>query len=66
MSPRWRRLSVSSSRRGVSYTALLDGELNRELKKDPEVEFEIPKRIFTAEEGVGEMGALFGLVVEAR
>lgn len=49
-----------------SYTALLDGELNRELKKDPEVEFEIPKRIFTAEEGVGEMGRLFGLVVEAR
>ncbi|KAH3989841.1 hypothetical protein HBI70_015350 [Parastagonospora nodorum] len=49
-----------------SYTALLDGELNRELKKDPEVEFEIPKRIFTAEEGMGDMGALFGLVVEAR
>jgi U3 small nucleolar RNA-associated protein 19 len=49
-----------------SYTALLDVELNRDLKKDPEVEFEIPKRIFTSEEGVGRMGELFGLVVEAR
>jgi U3 small nucleolar RNA-associated protein 19 len=50
-----------------SYTALLDVELNRDLKKDPEVEFEIPKRIFMAEEGegVGEMGRLFMQVVEA-
>jgi U3 small nucleolar RNA-associated protein 19 len=49
-----------------SYSALLDVELNRDLKKDPEVEFEIPKRIFTAEEGLGEMGRLFGLVVDAQ
>jgi U3 small nucleolar RNA-associated protein 19 len=49
-----------------SYTALLDVELNRDLKKDPEVEFEIPKRIFTAEEGLGEMGQLFMQVVEAQ
>lgn len=48
-----------------SYGALLDVELGRELKKDPEVEFEIPKRIFTAEEGVGRLSELFGLVVEA-
>jgi U3 small nucleolar RNA-associated protein 19 len=49
-----------------SYTALLDVELDRDLKKDPEVEFEIPKRIFTAEEGLGPMGQLFMQVVEAR
>lgn len=54
-----------------SYGALLDTELLRELKKDPEVEFEIPKRVFTGEEGeegeggLGVMGRLFGLVVEA-
>jgi U3 small nucleolar RNA-associated protein 19 len=48
-----------------SYTALLDVELNRDLKKDPEVEFEIPKRIFTEEEGLGPLGKLFGMVIEA-
>ncbi|OAL07414.1 CBF-domain-containing protein [Phaeosphaeriaceae sp. SRC1lsM3a] len=49
-----------------SYTALLDVELNRDLKKDPEVEFEIPKRIFTAEEGLNPLGQLFMQVVEAQ
>jgi U3 small nucleolar RNA-associated protein 19 len=49
-----------------SYTGLLDAELQRELKKDPEVEFEIPKRIFTSEEGLNEMGQLFRQVVEAK
>ncbi|KAH7408431.1 CBF/Mak21 family-domain-containing protein [Phaeosphaeria sp. MPI-PUGE-AT-0046c] len=49
-----------------SYTALLDVELNRDLKKDPEVEFEIPKRIFTAEEGLNPLGKLFMQVVEAQ
>jgi U3 small nucleolar RNA-associated protein 19 len=49
-----------------SYTALLDVELNRDLKKDPEVEFEIPKRIFTADEGLGVMGKLFMQVVEVQ
>jgi U3 small nucleolar RNA-associated protein 19 len=49
-----------------SYSALLDVELNRDLKKDPEVEFEIPKRIFTEEEGLGTMGKLFMQVVEAQ
>jgi U3 small nucleolar RNA-associated protein 19 len=48
-----------------SYTGLLDNELGRELKKDPEVEFEIPKRIFTSEEGLGDMGKLFMQVLEA-
>jgi U3 small nucleolar RNA-associated protein 19 len=48
-----------------SYTALLDVELNRDLKKDPEVEFEIPKRILTADDEVNEMGKLFMQVVEA-
>jgi U3 small nucleolar RNA-associated protein 19 len=49
-----------------SYTALLDVELNRDLKKDPEVEFEIPKRIFTADEGLNPFGQLFMQVVEAQ
>jgi U3 small nucleolar RNA-associated protein 19 len=49
-----------------SYSALLDVELNRDLKKDPEVEFEIPKRIFTDDEGLGAMGKLFMQVVEAQ
>jgi U3 small nucleolar RNA-associated protein 19 len=51
-----------------SYTGLLDGELGRELKKDPEVEFEIPKRIFTSGEGEGlsALGALWMQVVELR
>ncbi|PVH98138.1 CBF-domain-containing protein [Periconia macrospinosa] len=47
-----------------SYTALLDVELDRDLKKDPEVEFEIPKHIFTSEEGLNPLGQLFTQVVE--
>ena len=49
-----------------SYTALLDVELDRDLKKEPEVEFEIPKRIFTAEEGLNTFGQLLTQVVESR
>ncbi|KAF2847903.1 CBF-domain-containing protein [Plenodomus tracheiphilus IPT5] len=49
-----------------SYTALLDVELDRDLKKEPEVEFEIPKRIFTAEEGLNPLGQLFAQVIETR
>ncbi|KAH9879342.1 hypothetical protein J1614_002781, partial [Plenodomus biglobosus] len=49
-----------------SYTALLDVELNRDLKKEPEVEFEIPKRIFTAEQGLNPLGHLFTQVIETR
>ena len=48
-----------------SYKDLVEGELERELKRDPEVEFEIPKRIFTGEDGLGNMGQLFMQVVEA-
>ncbi|KAF2739245.1 CBF-domain-containing protein [Polyplosphaeria fusca] len=47
-----------------SYTALLDAELGRESKKEPVVEFEIPKRIFTAEEGgLNNLGQLFTQVI---
>lgn len=49
-----------------SYTALLDVELDRDLKKEPEVEFEIPKHIFTADEGFNVFGQLLTQVVEAR
>ncbi|KAH6638145.1 CBF/Mak21 family-domain-containing protein [Boeremia exigua] len=49
-----------------SYTALLDTELDRDLKKDPEVEFEIPKHIFTAEEGLNPIGQLLQQAIEAR
>ncbi|KAF1359477.1 CBF-domain-containing protein [Lizonia empirigonia] len=49
-----------------SYTALLDTELDRDLKKDPVVEFEIPKRIFTAEEGLNPLGQLLEQVIAAR
>ncbi|KAF1975230.1 CBF-domain-containing protein [Bimuria novae-zelandiae CBS 107.79] len=49
-----------------SYTALLDTELNRELKKDPEIEFEIPKRIFTAEDGLNSLGNLLTLVHDTK
>jgi U3 small nucleolar RNA-associated protein 19 len=45
---------------------LLDTELGRNLKKDPEVEFEIPKHIFTAEEGMSSFGQLMGQVVAAQ
>jgi U3 small nucleolar RNA-associated protein 19 len=45
---------------------LLDVELDRDLKKDPEVEFEIPKRIFTAEEGLSDMGNLWNQVIEVK
>jgi U3 small nucleolar RNA-associated protein 19 len=43
-------------------------ELDRELKKEPEVEFEIPKRIFTADEGLNlnPLGQLFTQVMESR
>ncbi|ORY14599.1 CBF/Mak21 family-domain-containing protein [Clohesyomyces aquaticus] len=49
-----------------SYTALLDNELSRELKKEPVVEFEIPKRIFTTDEGgLGPFGQLMSQVIES-
>jgi U3 small nucleolar RNA-associated protein 19 len=45
---------------------LLDVELDRDLKKDPEVEFEIPKRIYTTKEGLNDIGQLWNQVIEAR
>ncbi|KAK4950575.1 Maturation and nuclear export of 40S ribosomal subunits interacting protein [Elasticomyces elasticus] len=42
-----------------SYAGLIDAELGKELKKAPVVEFEIPKRIFTTEEGrLDRLGSL--------
>ncbi|QIW97959.1 hypothetical protein AMS68_003477 [Peltaster fructicola] len=41
-----------------TYATLLDGELGRELKKEPVVEWEIPKHIFTAMEGEGKLNSL--------
>ncbi|KAF1837529.1 nucleolar complex protein 4 [Decorospora gaudefroyi] len=49
-----------------SYSALLDAELDRDLKKDPEVEFEIPKRIFTADQGLNPLGQLLTQVIDAN
>lgn len=49
-----------------SYNGLLDAELSRVLKKEPVVEYEIPKRIFTAEEsGLANLGQLMTAVLEA-
>nr|POF26384.1 uncharacterized protein CFP56_22533 [Quercus suber] len=49
-----------------SYAGLIEGELSRKLKKAPEVEWEIPKRIVTrAEEDGGGLNALGGLLQNA-
>jgi U3 small nucleolar RNA-associated protein 19 len=46
-------------------TQLLDAELGRELKKPPVVEFEIPKRIFSASDNeMGPFGELMEKVME--
>lgn len=43
-----------------SYASLIDAELGKALKKVPVVEFEIPKRIVTAEEGgLNSLGSLW-------
>lgn len=46
---------------------LLDAELAREIKKEPVVEYEIPKHILSAEEGAGlnVLGQLMAKVIEA-
>ncbi|OCK80532.1 nucleolar complex protein 4 [Lepidopterella palustris CBS 459.81] len=44
-----------------SYSAILDAELGKDLKKTPVVEYEIPKRIFTESET--EMGSLGNLML---
>lgn len=49
-----------------SYSGLIDAELGKEMKKAPVVEFEIPKRIVTAEEGgLNGLGSLLQQAVEA-
>ena len=46
-----------------SYATLIDAELGKELKKSPVVEWQIPKKIFSAEgEGLGRMGELLEMV----
>ncbi|KAK7520134.1 CBF/Mak21 family-domain-containing protein [Phyllosticta citriasiana] len=49
-----------------SYNGLIEAELGKDLKKTPVVEYEIPKRIFTAEEGgLAPLGSLMLQVMEA-
>ncbi|KAF2468137.1 nucleolar complex protein-like protein [Lindgomyces ingoldianus] len=48
-----------------SYNVLLDAELSRELKKEPVVDYKIPKHIFSAEEGnLGPLGELMSQVIQ--
>ena len=48
------------------YTGLLGSELSKGLKKTVELEWEIPKRVISSEDGTGlnEMGALLSKAVE--
>jgi U3 small nucleolar RNA-associated protein 19 len=49
-----------------SYASLIDAELGKALKKVPVVEFEIPKRIVTTEEGgLNSLGSLLESAVKA-
>ncbi|KAG9885832.1 CBF-domain-containing protein, partial [Aureobasidium melanogenum] len=49
-----------------NYQGLIDAELGKEMKKTPVVEFEIPKRIITAEEGgLNDLGGLLQIAVQA-
>lgn len=49
-----------------SYGSLVDAELGKALKKTPVVEFEIPKRIVTAEEGgLNDLGSLLQKAIKA-
>lgn len=41
-----------------SYGSLIEAELLKEMKKTPVVEWDIPKRIVTAEEGLNDIGML--------
>lgn len=48
-----------------SYNGLLDAELSKDLKKEPVVEYEIPKHIFTAADtGMNSLGQLMTHVLE--
>lgn len=41
-----------------SYGSLIDAELGKAMKKTPVVEWDIPKRIVTTEDGLNDIGAL--------
>jgi len=41
-----------------SYGSLIDAELGKPMKKTPVVEWDIPKRIVTAEDGLNDIGML--------
>ncbi|GME22231.1 Ribosome biogenesis protein noc4 [Neofusicoccum parvum] len=48
-----------------SYNALIEAEFGKDVKKTPVVEYEIPKRIFTAEDSaLGPLGGLMARVLE--
>lgn len=48
-----------------SYNGLIEAEFGKEIKKTPVVEYEIPKRIFTAEDSeLGPLGGLMAKVLE--
>ncbi|KAK6434349.1 Maturation and nuclear export of 40S ribosomal subunits interacting protein [Oleoguttula sp. CCFEE 5521] len=48
-----------------TYVGLVEGDLGKGLKKPPVVEFEIPKRIVTNEEGgLNDLGGLLGRAME--
>jgi len=50
-----------------TYDGLIGGELERELKKAPVVEYQIPKRIFTSEAGgLDRLGTLLQAAVDAN
>ncbi|CAK3997537.1 related to NOC4 Nucleolar, forms a complex with Nop14p that mediates maturation and nuclear export of 40S [Lecanosticta acicola] len=50
-----------------SYASLIDAELGKEMKKAPVVEWEIPKRIMTAEEGgLNGIGTLLQAAIDAQ
>lgn len=50
-----------------SYASLVDADLGKEMKKTPVVEWEIPKRIVTSEEGgLNSIGTLLQAAIEAQ
>lgn len=51
-----------------SYQSIVENELRKEIRKDPEVEYEIPKRIFTIQDndGTNEFGSLMNIVLACQ
>ena len=50
-----------------SYNGLIESELEKDLKKAPVVEFEIPKRIFMeSDTNMNSLGALLTQVIESK